>query len=205
MLNSFQDLTTRFAQVASQPHQLTRNSNGEIGELFEELMVGKIVGNDRGADFAAINTEAKVHYGKTANTTVFTFAPTQGLSTKDFRAEHGKTTVRSGSVTYKGHTVNVSKDEVSIMIDGVAACGWKIAELKERIKIKMPNLAMVFATKHNPSQVTFDRMALCQKVIASRFINSIALGEVVIEHRGDRGIGFRAKPSVIETWFETVH
>ena len=75
MLNSFEDLNTRFAQVASQPHAVTRKSAGAVGELFEQLMVGGVVGNDRGADFAAINTEAKVHHGKGV-LTVFTFAPT---------------------------------------------------------------------------------------------------------------------------------
>jgi len=63
---------------------------------------------------------------------------------------------------------------------------------------------MVKATKQG-DKVTFDRLAVCRKVIASRFIDSIARGDVVIEMRGNRGVTFRATPSVIETWFETVH
>ena len=70
MINSFQDLNTRFAQVARQPYAVTRKSAGAVGELFEQLMVGGIVGNQSGADFAEIATEATVHY-RTGALTIF--------------------------------------------------------------------------------------------------------------------------------------
>ena len=206
MINSFQDLNTRFAQVASQPHAVTRKSAGAVGELFEQLMVGGVVGNDRGADFAAINTEAKVHHGKGV-LTVFTFAPTVGMSAAKFKALHGSSVVRRGVANGKGHSIEMtfgSNAVVNVTVGGVAVAGWKVAELSARIEEKMPNLAMVAATKKG-NAVTFDRLAVCRKVIASRFIDSIARGDVVIEMRGNRGVTFRAMPSVIETWFETVH
>jgi len=207
MINSFQDLTARFAQVASQSHAVTRKSAGAVGELFEQLMVGGIVGNDRGADFAAINTEAKVHHGKGV-LTVFTFAPTVGMSASEFKAAHGSTVVRLGVANGKGHSVtivhHIKGPSVAVTVDGKPTAGWTIDELKKRIEEKMPNLAMVAATKKG-NAVTFDRLAVCRKVIASRFLDSIARGDVVIEMRGNRGVTFRAMPSVIETWFETVH
>jgi hypothetical protein len=204
MINTFQDLRNRFETIANKSHKVNRPGPGAIGELLEELMVGAIVGNDRGPDFASINTEAKVHYGKNALTTVFTRKPSQGMTTKEFYNEYGRTTVRVGSVTYKGHTVKVTKKKVSIMVDGVAVLSWTIAELIERIEEKMPNLAMVFATKQG-EHVTYDRMAVCRKIVASRFIDSIRNGKVLLDHRGSRGIGFRANPSVIEGWFEVLH
>jgi len=203
MINSFQDLAARFAAISSQSHVVTRKSAGAVGELFESLMVGEIVGNDRGADFAAINTEAKVHHGNGV-TTVFTFAPTTGINAREFKATHGSTVVRHGVTNGKGHGVEVNGPSVNVTVAGVAVAGWTVAELAARIEEKMPNLAMVAATKKG-NAVTFDRMAVCRKVIASRFIDSIARGDVVIEMRGERGVTFRAMPSVIETWFETVH
>ena len=203
MINSFQDLNTRFAQVASQPHAITRKSAGAVGELFEQLMVGGVVGNARGADFAAINTEAKVHHGKGVMT-VFTFAPTTGMSATEFKDAHGSTVVRRGVANGKGGSVEVNGSMVNVTVGGVAVTGWAVAELSARIEEKMPNLAMVTATKKG-NAVTFDRLAVCRKVIASRFVDSIARGDVVIEMRGNRGVTFRAMPSVIETWFETVH
>ena len=203
MINSFQDLNTRFAQVASQTHAITRKSAGAVGELFEQLMVGGVVGNDRGADFAAINTEAKVHHGKGVMT-VFTFAPTTGMSATEFKDAHGSTVVRRGVANGKGGSVEVNGSMVNVTVGGVAVTGWAVAELSARIEEKMPNLAMVTATKKG-NAVTFDRLAVCRKVIASRFVDSIARGDVVIEMRGNRGVTFRAMPSVIETWFETVH
>ena len=203
MINSFQDLAARFAAVSSQSHVVTRKSAGAVGELFESLMVGEIVGNDRGADFAAINTEAKVHHGNGV-TTVFTFAPTTGINASEFKAAHGSTVVRHGVINGKGHGVEVNGSTVNVTVSGVTVAGWTVAELAARIEEKMPNLAMVKATKQGET-VTFDRMAVCRKVIASRFVDSIAHGDVVIEMRGNRGVTFRAMPSVIETWFETVH
>ncbi len=203
MINSFQELNTRFAQVASKPHTVTRKSAGAVGELFEALMVGGIVGNDRGADFAGINTEAKVHHGKGV-TTVFTFAPTTGMTATEFKNAHGSTVVRAETINGKGHSLQARRDGFVVTVSGVAVAGWTVAELTARIEEKMPNLAMITATKKG-NAVTFDRMAVCQKIIASRFIDSVAKGEVVIEMRGSRGVTFRAMPSVIEGWFETVH
>lgn len=115
MINSFQDLNTRFAQVASQPHAVTRKSAGAVGELFEQLMVGGVVGNDRGADFAAINTEAKVHHGKGVMT-VFTFAPTTGMSATEFKDAHGSTVVRRGVANGKGGSVEVNGSMVNVTV-----------------------------------------------------------------------------------------
>jgi len=52
MINTFQELHNRFDAIARATHNVTRTSAGAVGELFEELMQGEIVGNDRGADFA---------------------------------------------------------------------------------------------------------------------------------------------------------
>ena len=189
MINTFQELHNRFDAIAHSTHNVTRTSAGAVGELFEELMQGEIVGNDRGADFAGINTEAKVHHGSGV-TTVFTFAPSSGIS--------------ADVVNGHGHSLTVSADSVNVTVDGQAVAGWTVAELSARIVEKMPNLAIVTATKSN-STVTFDRMAVCRNVIASRFIDSIRNGNVVIEMRGSRGVTFRAMPSIIEGWFEVLH
>ena len=105
MLNSFEDLNNRFAQVASQPHAVTRKSAGAVGELFEALMVGGIVGNQKGADFAEIATEAKVHY-RTGELTIFSCkgemircidgACFPSLKPAEIKAKRGKSTVRVG-------------------------------------------------------------------------------------------------------------
>ena len=94
MLNSFEDLNTRFAQVARQPHAVTRKSAGAVGELFEQLMVGGIVGNQSGADFAEIATEAKVHY-RTGELTIFS-CKGEGLKPAEIKAKRNKSTVRVG-------------------------------------------------------------------------------------------------------------
>jgi hypothetical protein len=203
MINTFQELHNRFDAIAHSTHNVTRTSAGAVGELFEELMEGEIVGNDRGADFAGINTEAKVHHGSGV-TTVFTFAPSSGISASQFKSAHGSTVVRADVVNGHGHSLTVSADSVSVTVDGQAVAGWTVAELSARIVEKMPNLAIVTATKSN-STVTFDRMAVCRNVIASRFIDSIRNGNVVIEMRGSRGVTFRAMPSIIEGWFEVLH
>ena len=105
MLNSFEDLNNRFAQVASQPHAVTRKSAGAVGELFEALMIGGIVGNQKGADFAEIATEAKVHY-RTGELTIFSCkgemircidgACFPSLKPAEIKAKRGKSTVRVG-------------------------------------------------------------------------------------------------------------
>lgn len=203
MINSFNDLSERFNIVSAVAHRVTRKSAGAVGELFEELMVGEIVGNDRGADFAAINTEAKVHHGK-GQTTVFSYAPTYGVKAAQFKAAYGSSIVRSNGNNGKGHVLEVTDERVSVIVDGVAVCGWMVSELLSRITEKMPNLAIVAATKKG-EQVTFDRMTVCRQIVATRFLDSIKRGEVSIEMRGSRGVSFRAMPETIIKWFETVH
>ena len=81
---------------------------------------------------------------------------------------------------------------------------WTVAELEQRITEKMPNLAIVHATKQG-EKVSYNKMTVCRKIIASRFIASLRQGEVVVEIRGSRGTIFRAMPKVIEGWFEVLH
>ena len=204
MLNSFEDLNTRFAQVASKPHVVTRKSAGAVGELFEELMLGKIVGTQKGADFAAINCEAKVHYSRTNPlTTLFCFAFSLGLKPSEFSKEFHVGTVYAGRANKRGQSVSVCWKRVMITVDGVAVAGWTIDELKERIEMKMPNLAFVNATKRGQT-VTFNEMFVGQHVVAERFIDSIADGEVAIEMRSNC-VQFRATPAVIKKWFAKVN
>ena len=204
MINSFQDLTTRFAQVARKPHVVTRKSAGAVGELFEELMIGGIVGNQSGADFAAINCEAKVHYTRTNRlTTLFCFAFTLGLKPSAFAKEFHAGMARAGRTNKHGQSVSVCWKRVMITVDGVAVAGWTIDELKERIEMKMPNLAFVNATKRGQT-VTFDEMFVGQHVVAERFIDSIANGDVTIEMRSGV-VQFRASRDVIKTWFAKVN
>ena len=204
MLNSFEDLTTRFAQVASKPHVVTRKSAGAVGELFEELMLGKIVGTQKGADFAAINCEAKVHYARcNPLTTLFCFAFSLGLKPSQFSKEFHVGTAHAGRTNKHGQSVSVCWKRVMVTVDGVAVAGWTIDELKERIERKMPNLAFVNATKRGQT-VTFNEMFVGQHVVAERFIDSIANGEVAIEMRSDC-VQFRATPAVIKTWFAKVN
>ena len=204
MINSFQDLTTRFAQVASKPHVVTRKSAGAVGELFEELMIGGIVGNQSGADFAAINTEAKVHFSRTGVlTTLFCSAFTLGLKPSAFAKEFHAGMARAGRANKHGHSVSVCWKRVMITVDGVAVAGWTVDELKERIERKMPNLAFVNATKRGQT-VTFNEMFVGQHVVAERFIDSIANGDVTIEMRSGV-VQFRAHQNVIKTWFAKVN
>ena len=195
MLNSFEDLNTRFAQVASQPHAVTRKSAGAVGELFEELMIGGIVGNQSGADFAKIATEAKVHY-RTGELTIFS-CKGEGLKPSEIKAKRNKSTVRVGDgLTERG-------DQCVGEHGGETLVAWDKATLISRIVEKMPNLAMVKATKQG-DQVTFDALTVCRQIIPSRFIDSIRNGQVRIELRS-KGTSFRANPDVIAGWFETVH
>ena len=206
MLNSFEDLNNRFAQVASQPHAVTRKSAGAVGELFEALMVGGIVGNQKGADFADIATEAKVHY-RTGELTIFSCkgemircidgACFPSLKPAEIKAKRGKSTVRVGDgLTEQG-------DQFVVEHNGDRLVAWDKATLISRIVEKMPNLAMVKATKQG-DQVTFDALTVCRKIIPSRFIDSIRNGQVRIELRS-KGTSFRANPDVIASWFEIVH
>ena len=75
--------------------------------------------------------------------------------------------------------------------------------MKERIEMKMPNLAFVNATKRGQT-VTFNEMFVGQHVVAERFIDSIADGEVAIEMRSNC-VQFRATPAVIKKWFAKVN
>ena len=206
MLNSFEDLNPRFAQVASQPHAVTRKSAGAVGELFEELMIGGIVGNQSGADFAEIATEAKVHY-RTGELTIFSCkgemircidgACFPSLKPAEIKAKRGKSTVRVGDgLTEQG-------EQFVVEHGGETLVAWDKATLISRIVEKMPNLAMVKATKKGET-VTFDALTVCRKIIPSRFIDSIRNGQVRIELRS-KGTSFRANPDVIASWFETVH
>ena len=209
MINTFQELHNRFDAITNSVHKVTRSSNGAVGELFEELMQGEIVGNDRGADFANINTEAKVHHGSGV-TTAFTFAPTKGMRPRHFKDQFGGSCVRTTKRNGKGHQLNIRGNKVSVKVGNSSIMSWTVAELEARITEKMPNLAIVKATKVKATKkgkatVTFDRMAVCRNVIASRFIDSIRNGDVVVEIRGSRGTIFRAYPSVIEGWFEVLH
>ena len=195
MINSFQDLNSRFAQVASQPHAVTRKSAGAVGELFEELMVGGVVGTQKGADFAEIATEAKVHY-RTGELTIFS-CKGEGLKPADIKAKRGKSTVRVGDgLTEHG-------DQFAVKHDGETLVAWNKSTLVARIVEKMPNLAMVKATKQGET-VTFDALTVCRQIIPSRFIDSIRNGQVRIELRS-KGTSFRANPDVIASWFEVVH
>ena len=74
MLNSFEDLTARFTEIASQPHVVSRKSHGAVGELFEELMVGEVVGNQSGADFAEIACRLHKRESIVAQTLLFVVA-----------------------------------------------------------------------------------------------------------------------------------
>jgi len=207
MINTFQELHNRFDAIAHSAHNVTRSSSGAVGELFEKLMVGKIVGNQKGADFASIETEAKVHYGN-SETTLFGFAPkrrTGSITAAQFAFTYGSSRVRANVVNSYGHSLKVNAKSVKITVDGKAVTGWTVAELSERIAEKMPNLAIVKATKTG-NRVTYDRMTVCRHIIASRFIDSIRNGDVVVEVRGSqRGVIFRAMPSIIEGWFEVLH
>jgi len=204
MLNSFEDLTARFTEIASQPHVVSRKSHGAVGELFEELMVGEVVGNQSGADFAEIATEAKVHY-RMGEMTLFSCkggmircidgAGFPSLPNAEVKKQMGQSVFRMG----KGLT---EQDGQFVIGDRLIA--WDVATLEARIAEKMPNLAMVKATKHNADQVTFDALTVCRKIIPSRFIDSIRKGEVCVEVRSN-GTQFRASPKIISSWFETVH
>jgi len=202
MINSFSDLDSRFAAIAGKPHAVTRKSAGAVGELFEALMIGGIVGNQKGADFAAIDTEAKVHYAKNP-TTIFSFAFTQGMKPSDFSKRFNSGIARAGATNKHGHSVTVKGDMVQVTVNGQAVAGWTIAEIAERIEMKMPNLAMVDATKRG-NQVIFNEMFVGKRVVAERFIEAIASGAVVIEMRSG-AVQFRAKPATIKEWFETIH
>ena len=203
MINTMQDLRDRFETISNKMHTVTHTSNGAVGELFEELMQGEIVGNDRGADFAKINTEAKVHYSNGV-TTVFTFAPTKGMRPQHFKDQFGGSCVHTSKPNGKGHKLNIRGNKVSVNVGNKSLMSWTVAELEQRIEEKMPNLAIVKATKQG-GKVSYDKMTVCRKIIASRFIDSIRKGDVVVEIRGSRGTIFRAYPSVIEGWFEVLH
>tara|TARA_B100000214_G_scaffold356803_1_gene315719 strand:- start:670 stop:1335 length:666 start_codon:yes stop_codon:yes gene_type:complete len=212
MLNSFEDLTARFTEIASQPHVVRRKSHGAVGELFEELMVGEVVGNQSGADFAEIATEAKVHY-RMGEMTLFSckgemFRAKDGarfpsLPNAEVKKQTGKSIFRMGKglQEQRGQFVVTTLNNDCIRFGLIA---WDIATLEARIAEKMPNLAMVKATKHNSDQVTFDALTVCRKIITSRFIDSIRKGEVCVEVRSN-GTQFRASPKVISSWFTTVH
>jgi len=123
---------------------------------------------------------------------------------RHFKDQFGGSCVRTTKRNGKGHQLNIRGNKVSVKVGNSSIMSWTVAELEARITEKMPNLAIVKATK-GKATVTFDRMAVCRNVIASRFIDSIRNGDVVVEIRGSRGTIFRAYPSVIEGWFEVLH
>ena len=195
MINTIQDLRDRFDTIAHKAHTVTRTSSGAVGELFEELMVGEIVGNQKGADFVNIETEAKVHY-RAGEVTIFSFRG-DGLKPSEIKAKRNKSTVRTGD----GLTENNGR--FTVKHNGETLTSWKISDLEARITEKMPNLAIVKATKTG-NKVTYDKMAVCQHIVPSRFIDSIRNGEVRIELRS-KGTSFRANPAIVEGWFEVLH
>lgn len=203
MINSFAALDSRFATIANRDHAVTRASAGAVGELFEQLMVGEIVGNQRGADFAAIDCEAKVHYGSGV-VSLFTLAPTWGMKAGEFKRDHGSTVVRANAVNNKGFTVLIDAGYVCVARDGQAIVGWTVEALANRIEEKMANVCFVTATKKSNS-VTFTDMFVGKRVNGQRFVDAIRTGKVAIEMRGDRGCVFRAMPAVLKSLFETTH
>lgn len=202
MIKSFAELDARFAAIAGKTHTVRRNHAGAAGELFEVLMQGEIVGNDKGADFAAINCEAKVHTSKSA-TTIFCMAFSRGIKPAEFSKRFGSGTVRMGKINKAGQSVAVVGDALMVTVNGQAVAGWSLTEIAKRIEEKMPNLAMVNATKHN-NRVVFNQMFIGKRVVADHFIASILAGDVVIEMRSG-AVQFRAQSKIIETWFETTH
>ena len=202
MISTFADLDTRFAAIAGTSHVVTRKSAGAVGELFEELMAGGIVGNFAGADFAEIDTEAKVHYGR-GPMTLFCFAFSHGVKPAEFSKAYGSGQVRVGRVNSKGHSLRVTDSAVEVTVDGRAVAGWSVADLLERIENKMPNLAMVDATKRGQS-VVFNQMFVGKRIVAERFIEAIASGNVIVEMRSG-AVQFRANPETVKGWFEASH
>jgi len=198
MINTFKDLQNRFNAIAHKKHTVRSTSHGAVGELFEKLMIGRVVGTQKGADFVSINTEAKVHYSSTNLVTIFSYRG-KGIDPRDV------TELRGRSYAKMGDGIVEKNGNICIAHNGKILCIWSISALEARITEKMTNLAIVKATKTG-NKVTYNKMTVCRKLIPSRFIDSIRKGDVKIETRHSRNATqFRASYSVIEEWFEVLH
>ena len=198
MINTFKELHNRFDAIAHKKHTIKSFSNGAVGELFEKLMIGRIVGGQRGADFTNINTEAKVHYSSNTQVTLFSYRG-KGIAPRDVTERRGKSHAKMGNGIVE------KNGKFCITHNGKTLCEWSVSDLEARITEKMTNLALIKATKTG-NKVTYDKMTVCRKLIPSRFIESIRKGEVKIETRSSKNIAqFRTNYSVIEGWFEVLH